>query len=266
MASKPPAKCCTVGVKHEGIPAGYMIKITGGHDAYLATPPLDKKHKDVGILYIPDVLGIYQNSQLIADQLAANGYTTVVPDLFKGDQLELNIFDGDQLDTSIDPTHPGDFDLLGWLQAGRNDAGPHTSPHVDPIIVDSIQYMKEMLGVKRIGSVGYCFGAKYVVRHYKNGIDVGYIAHPSFVEEEELSAILGPLCISAAETDPIFPAESRHRSEEILRETGQAYQISLFSGVLHGFAVRGETTLRVQKFAKEQAFLHAINWFNTWLI
>lgn len=126
-------------------------------------PPPNKQHKEVGILYIPDVLGIYQNSQLIADQLAANGYITVMPDLFKGDQLELNIFDGDQVDANADPRRPGDFDLLGWLEAGKNGVGPHTSKEVDPIIIDAIRYMKEVLGMKRLGSVGYCFGAKVSV-------------------------------------------------------------------------------------------------------
>jgi dienelactone hydrolase len=135
-----------------------MIKIAGKYDAYLATP--HKQRKDVGILYIPDVLGIYQNSQLIADQLAANGYLTVIPDLFNGDQLELNIFEGDQVDRSIDPAYPNDFDILDWIQNGRNNAGAHTNEVVDPIIVDAVRYMREELGVKMLGAVGYCFGAK----------------------------------------------------------------------------------------------------------
>lgn len=104
------------------------------------------------------------------------------------------------------------------------------------------------------------------MRHYKNGIAVGYVAHPSFVEEEELAAISGPLAISAAETDTIFPSEKRHRSEEILKEVGQPYQINLFSQVEHGFAVRCDPSIKVQKFAKEQAFLQAVTWFNEYLL
>lgn len=72
---------------------------------------------------------------------------------------------------------------------------------------------------------------QYVVRHYKDGIKVGYVAHPSFVDDDELAAITGPLSISAAETDTIFPTELRQKSEEILRKVGQPYQINLFSGV-----------------------------------
>ena len=116
--------------------------------------------------------------------------------------------------------------------------------------------------MKKIGAVGYCFGAKYVVRHLKPGkVDVGYSAHPSFVEEAELEAIQGPYAISAAETDEIFPTEKRHKSEEILIKTGKPYQINLYSGVTHGFAVRGDPKNRVANYAKESAFLQAVQWF-----
>lgn len=103
------------------------------------------------------------------------------------------------------------------------------------------------------------------MRHYKNGIDCGFVAHPSFVEKDELAAISGPLSIAAAETDFIFPADKRHQSEEILAETKQPYQINLYSGVSHGFAVRGTVDVKVERFAKEHAFRQAITWFDEFL-
>ena len=117
------------------------------------------------------------------------------------------------------------------------------------------------------------------------GIDVGFLAHPSyvievysslstpcsfrnlsFVEEAELAAITGPVSIAAAETDQIFPAEKRHKSETILVETKQPYQITLYSGVVHGFSVRCDISKRQEKFAKEKAFLQAVAWFDEYLI
>lgn len=86
------------------------------------------------------------------------------------------------------------------------------------------------------------------------------------MDEAELAAISGPLSISAAETDQIFPTEKRHQSEKILIETKQPYQINLFSGVEHGFAVRCDVSKKHEKFAKEQAFLQAVTWFNEHLI
>ncbi|KAL8864038.1 MAG: hypothetical protein Q9198_010138, partial [Flavoplaca austrocitrina] len=52
-----------------------------------------------------------------------------------------------------------------------------------------------------------------------------------------------------------------HRSEELLKEVGQPYQINLYSGVEHGFAVRGDPKKREVNFAKESAFLQAVAWF-----
>ncbi|KAJ2903646.1 hypothetical protein MKZ38_009589 [Zalerion maritima] len=253
MASNPPGHCCTLGHLHSGDPKGKMIKIGGGKiDAYLATPPEGKAKKDTGILFCPDVIGIWQNSKLMADLYAEHGYLTLIVDEFNGDPLSLN--------------RPKGFDMFKWLKEGSTGDNPHTAEKVDPIILAGIKAMKEDYGIKKLGGVGYCFGAKYVVRHYKNGIDAGYAAHPSFVEEDELAAITGPLSIAAAETDSIFPSEKRHKSEEILKDTGMPYQINLYSSVAHGFSVRGNMENKVEKWAKEQAFLQAISWFDWHLV
>jgi dienelactone hydrolase len=96
-------------------------------------------------------------------------------------------------------------------------------------------------------------------------VDVGYLAHPSHIEADELKAIQGPLSIAAAETDRVFPSEKRHESEEILKNLGLPYQINLYSGVSHGFAVRGDLSVKVAKYAKENAFLQAVQWFKEYL-
>lgn len=80
------------------------------------------------------------NAQLIADQLAANGYFVVMPDLFHGDPVRLN--------------RPAGFDLMAWLK------GPpgHPASRVDPVIHAVLKEMKSNLGCKRVGAIGYCFG------------------------------------------------------------------------------------------------------------
>ncbi len=116
--------------------------------------------------------------------------------------------------------------------------------------------------------MGYCFGGKYVVRHLRpdsGKIDVGYTAHPSFVDEAELKDMTGPLAISAAETDHIFPTEKRHQTEVILKELGIPYQINLYSGTEHGFAVRGDPEKPATMYAMENAFLQALQWFEAYL-
>jgi dienelactone hydrolase len=115
-----------------------MIKI-GTYDGYIATPSAEKAHKDAGVLLVPNVLGIWQNSQLIADQFAANGYLCLIIDVFEGDAVPLN-----QLE---------DFDLASWREK-------HGKPQVDPIMDTAVRFLKQEKGVKKLGGVGYCVGAK----------------------------------------------------------------------------------------------------------
>lgn len=84
------------------------------------------------------------NAQLIADQLAANGYFVVMPDLFHGDPVPLN--------------RPAGFDLMAWLK------GPpgHLPDRVEPVVQAVFKEMKSSLGCERIGAIGYCFGVRFL--------------------------------------------------------------------------------------------------------
>lgn len=210
--------------------------------------PEGKKATESAILLLTDVIGHKSiNAQLIADQFAANGYLTVMPDLFHGDAIPMN--------------RPADFDIGKWR--------PHHGPErVDPVIAEVIKEIKSTYGVRRIGGVGYCFGGKHLARFMApgKGIDVGYTAHPSFTTADELKGVAGPLSIAAAETDSIFPAEKRRESEDILKDMNIPYQMVLYSDVSHGFATRADISVRSQRFAKEAAFEQAVVWMNEWLL
>jgi dienelactone hydrolase len=145
-------------------------------EVYIAHPP---EKSDRAVIILPDVIGHkFINAQLIADQYAANGYLTVMPDIFEGDPIPLN--------------RPAKFDINTWRQG-------HGVDKVDPIIEEVLKELRDKHGAKRIGGVGYCFGAKGVVRYLKQGkLDAGYVAHPSFVDAEEIKAIERPLSIAAA--------------------------------------------------------------------
>jgi dienelactone hydrolase len=68
--------------------------------------------------------------------------------------------------------------------------------------------------------------------------------------------------IGGAETDQIFPAEKRRETEDILKEMSVPYQMNLYSDVEHGFGVKGDMANARGRFAKEQAFLQAVFWFD----
>ncbi|KAF3041199.1 hypothetical protein E8E11_005088 [Didymella keratinophila] len=245
MASHPAQKCCAIGVKHEGTPKG-EIKTFGDIRAYEIYP--EDRSTQNAVLIMTDVLGFeFTNVQLIADQFAANGYYTIIPDVFRGNEIPFPM--------------PSDFDFPSWKETKM----PREAD-VDPIYAAIIKHLRGELGVKRLGGVGYCFGGKYVCRWLKpGGLEAAFTAHPSFVTVEELKGIQGPLSIAAAETDQIFPAEKRRETEDILKEMSVPYQMSLYSDAEHGFGVKGDMANARGRFAKEQAFLQAVFWFDEFI-
>lgn len=101
-----------------------------------------------------------------------------MPDLFGSDTVPLN--------------RPEGFNIMDWL---KNHLPSQTEAIVDAVLTEMRQY----LGCKRIGGVGYCFGGKYVCRYLKPGkLDAGFTAHPTMVEADELRGVEGPLSIAAA--------------------------------------------------------------------
>lgn len=144
-----------------------------------------------------------------------------------------DLFSGDPAPESILTNGMGNFDIMAW-------AGKHGPDATDPIIEAVLKEMRGSMGCKKIGAVGYCFGgcvvlkkrarareqadrvnshplSKFVVRFLRAGeakVDVGYIAHPSFLMADEVKEMKGPLAVAAAETDhvsispsppPVFP-------------------------------------------------------------
>lgn len=93
----------------------------------------------LGLLRIVLLPDRFINSQLIADQFAANGYIVAMPDLFHGDSVKLN--------------RPETFNLMSWLEG-------HPIERVDPVVDSVLKYMRTRLGCEKIGAVGYCFGVR----------------------------------------------------------------------------------------------------------
>ena len=94
----------------------------------------------------------------LADDFASAGYTTIIPDIFRGDPVPPN---------ALSPDAKEPFDLMAWL-------GKHPPEKVEPVMDAAIKTLKEEYGVKKLGAVGYCFGGRYVVRYLGAGkIDAG---------------------------------------------------------------------------------------------
>jgi dienelactone hydrolase len=128
-----------------GTPSGKQVTINGSIEGYLASASDAPSQKHIAVLYIPDIVGIWQNSKLKADAFAAEGFTCLVVDIFNGDPAPLNM--------------PAGFDLMSWLTKGSDGKNPHTIEYIDRIVVEGIKYLKQ-LGYTSIAGAGYCLGAK----------------------------------------------------------------------------------------------------------
>ncbi|ORY06766.1 dienelactone hydrolase [Clohesyomyces aquaticus] len=243
------ASCPGLTVSHDGTPAG-TFKNVSGIQVYHTYPPKGKHNASTAILYVTDIFGVpLAQNKLLADSLARAGHTVLVPDLFHGDAVPANALEG-----------PG-FDFPAWI-------AKHPVSESDSVIAKTLAYMRGELGVKKVGAVGYCWGGKYVPRFLKGdagGIDVGFIAHPSNLDDGEIEGMVGPISIAAGDLDDAFNATRRRTAEDILIKKNTTYQTSLYAGAPHGFGVRVDLMNKRQKFAKEGAFYQAVGWFDAWL-
>jgi dienelactone hydrolase len=96
-------------------------------------------------------------------------------------------------------------------------------------------------------------------------VAAGAFAHPSALTDDEFRAVARPLLLSCAERDQAFTVEKRERAQRVLEEGGGRYQIQLFQGVGHGFAVRCDLEDKYERFVKEQSYRGIVEWFDFWL-
>ncbi|KIM47318.1 hypothetical protein M413DRAFT_272676 [Hebeloma cylindrosporum] len=242
-----PGACCVQGVKHTGVPIG-RVETIAGVETYISDPPANTTGPTKIILYFADIFGpLFNNAKLLQDFFASHGFHVLGPDYFFGDTISVH---------TDDPEHPDpNFDMNAWFDKVRKIAAEATPPWIDAV--------REKYGTDaKYYAVGYCFGAPYTLDLAStDSVIASAIAHPAFVNEDNFKKLKKPLLISCAETDHLFPAESRRRVEDILAELKATYHVQVFSGVVHGFATRGDPTVENTRWAKEESARSVINWF-----
>ncbi|KAK0430812.1 Alpha/Beta hydrolase protein [Armillaria borealis] len=236
-------ECCFTAVKHEGTPAG-RIDIIDGVPTYVSEPPAAKAvDKTMVVLYLADVYGpMYINNQLVQDYFASQGFIVVGVDYFLGDPVYIH-------------TEP-DFDRPAWMEKSKQQA--------KELMPRWLNAIREKYGEDaQYSAVGYCFGAPFVLDlAARVDIVAGATAHPAFLTEDHFKNIKKPLLLSCAEIDRTFPLESRRRAEDILIEIKASYCFQVFSGVKHGFALRGDPNVGDTRWAKEESARGIANWIH----
>ncbi|KAK7448135.1 hypothetical protein VKT23_013894 [Stygiomarasmius scandens] len=66
---------------------------------------------------------------------------------------------------------------------------------------------------------------------------------------------------NCTENDHTFPLPARRRAEDLLIEAKATYCIHVFSGVVHGFATKGDPNDSDNRWAKEESASSVVRWF-----
>ncbi|AEO67843.1 uncharacterized protein THITE_53694 [Thermothielavioides terrestris NRRL 8126] len=234
--AKPSGSCCLKGTIHEGEPRGTWETIAGV-ETYISTPPEGKANGNV-LLYFPDVWGMFTNGLLVMDAFADAGYTVLGLDYFRGDPVWKH------RKNRHDNSNP-DFDYEAWKRKHTAFANEAVPKWVSCVASRYRQVNPET----KFACVGYCFGAPYVCDELaKETVAAGAFAHPAFLKEHHFRNIKKPLFLSCSEVDHTFDVPSRRRALDILQQEGKVYHYQLFSGVEHGFALRGDPNDPYQRY------------------
>jgi carboxymethylenebutenolidase len=217
---------------------GITVDITtpdGVADAYLAHPGGDGKHP--AVLFCMDAFGLRPHLHRMADRLAAEGYTVLVPNLFyragRTPVFELPEF--------IDPgERPEIFQTIGPImrrltpELAMRDAGAYLEWLADSPLTTG----------EPVGITGYCMGAVMALRTAGNFPErvaaVGGFHGGNLATEEPDSPHLVADKITAevyfghADQDHALPPEQIERLDRALTEAGVRFRAEVYEGAAHG--------------------------------
>lgn len=198
---------------------------SGSFSAYVCYPA---KTPAPAVLVIQEIFGVNAVMRGICQDLAAQGYIAICPDLFWRQEPGIQITDKSEAE---------------WKRAFELFQGFNLDAGIEDLkaTLAAIRQDKDCTG--KAGAVGYCLGGKLAyLMSTRSDVDgsVSYygVDIPSFLNES--SNIKTPLLMHVAEKDKFVPPDAQ---QKILRALGQErfVQLHVYPGADHAFArVGGE--------------------------
>jgi len=195
---------------------------SGGHfQAYLAT---SVDGRGPGVVLCQEIFGVNQAMREVADLLAEEGYTVLVPDLYWRQEpgVELGYTEAD-------------FGRAYELYQGFDEA-----LGIDDIraSLNALQSLPQCKPVD-LGVVGYCLGGKLAYlaacRLPEVACAVGYYGVGIENALPEAESLQGRLVLHMAEQDQFCPAEARSAIQKVLNDK-PGVELYVYPGVDHAFA------------------------------
>ncbi len=205
----------------------------------------ERRQKSPVVIAIHENTGINTWTRSVADQLAADGFIGIAPDL-----------------TTMFRT--GDLKAEPDRDAGRAAIGRVTPEMANQIIDAVAKYgMSLPAALPKYGIVGFCWGGARSFNHATHapglGASVVYYGSPPTVEQMGAikAPVLGLYGGSDARINATIPA-----TDSSMKQLGKSYEYHIFDGAGHGF-LRGQdgnepnTAASQQAWPKTVAFLRA---------
>ena len=211
--------------------------------AWLVYP--ERRERAPVVVVVHEIFGVTAWIRGVADQLAADGFIAIAPDLLSGKRVPAGP-DGEPVrDSAVAAIRTLD---QGQVQR-RIDA---TARHA----------MALPAALPRYGIVGFCWGGAVSFAHaaHAPGLGASVVYYGTSPPRERLASVRAPVLGLYGENDArvnatIAPADS------VLRALGRTYQHEIFPGAVHGFLRQQDGQNGANLQAARAAWPRTVQWF-----
>ena len=190
-----------------------------------------------GVVFYMDAFGIRDDLDVMATRLADAGYVVAVPNLYH------RTAGFAPFDPALVAAGGAERDrLMAMIRSITGDLGMEDTAAV-------IAHLDTRASVRkgRLGTVGYCMGGGYALRAagvFPERVAAAASFHGGSLATDRpdsphqlASAMRARVYVGVAGIDPGFTDEQRQRLDAALRAAGVNYEIEIYDGAQHGFAV-----------------------------
>lgn len=264
---------CFRGGAATGTPTG-TTQVLHSHTTYIAKPAVAGSGTPTIILFTDAFGHQLPNNLLLADALAAKlNMTVLVPDIIPGGPMSPAILP--LMDTFSSPAASY---LAKALALGRAmvhvvpffaRASPQKPASTGPCEAFA-RAVSAGLGGAKLGVAGYCWGgfqALHVGGLGERVADAVFVAHPAKYETGQVvGAVDRGVRVSFAHAglDMSLPGAKVEETRAAMEER-EGFEVRVYEGCVHGFAVRATPGKQVEADAADEALQQAVEWFKKWL-
>ncbi|XP_002732144.1 carboxymethylenebutenolidase homolog [Saccoglossus kowalevskii] len=250
-----PEQPCPSGDFHTGyIATGSTVAVNSDVVAYLSRPVGTSCKGAVLIFHDIYGYGLPANQQ-VADDLAQNGYVAILPDLFRGN-----------------PWQPDMYEYVEWKTS-------HSQERIDGDIDATVSFIRSALSVDNLAVVGFCWGGlQSVFASARLSIDAAVAFYGVGITPDDLISMNKPTLLLHGQNDTIISVtdvelleSTLHNANRLLQSVddletgalrGPPSYVKIFEDVGHSFAHRGDMDDPVIRQASEEAFNDMYRWIS----